>query len=151
MNPSSSRGQATRLFVGGLIGWHFGLVLAAIIGALIGAVSGFVSGLLGAGLALFFYAVGQVVQIVFAEAPVRMLRTASITSYVVRVTLLGVLLYATIASPELLSGLDVRGLFVGIVLGVLGWLTGLVITHHNLRIPIYDLPLSGDDPPSKDC
>ena len=152
MTPSPNRVRATRLFVGGLVGWHGGLALAAITGVVIGGTIGLLSALIGAALAVAYYAIGQGVQMQYADAPPRTLRAASVASYVVRVSVLGGLLWASIVWPAIMSALDVRGLFAGIVLGVLGWLAGLVVAFRKLRVPTFD---EADpvryDPSREDC
>jgi hypothetical protein len=68
------------------------------------------------------------------------------------VSLLGGLLWASIVWPTITSALDARGLFAGIVLGVLGWLAGLVVAFRKLRIPTFDEPDPVRyDPPREDC
>jgi cbb3-type cytochrome oxidase subunit 1 len=37
-----------------------------------------------------------------------------------------------------MAAVDVRGLFAGIVLGVVGWLAGVVIAFRKLRVPTFD-------------
>ena len=152
MTSSPNRARATRLFVGGLIGWHGGLALAAIAGIIMSGAVGLFSSLIGAALAVVFYAIGQGVQMQYADAPPRTLRAASIVSYVVRVSLLGGLLYAALSWPAVMAALDTRGLFVGVVLGVVGWLTGLVVTSRKERVPVFDAPDPARyDPPVQDC
>jgi hypothetical protein len=152
MTPSPNRVRATRLFVGGLLGWHGGLALAAIVGILLSGGIGLVSALIGAALAVLYYAIGQAVQIQYADASPRTIRTASLASYVVRVSLLGALLYASTTWPALMAALDTRGLFAGVVLGVVGWLTGLVLMSRTLRVPVFDPPDPARyDPPVQDC
>ncbi|HET7724923.1 MAG TPA: hypothetical protein VFK68_09810 [Propionibacteriaceae bacterium] len=138
MTPSANRLRATRLFVGGLVGWNGALVVAAVVGALLAGVTGLLSALVGAALALAYYAIGQGVQMQYADAPPRTIRAASIASYVVRVSLLGLLLWASLSWPAIMAALDARGLFAGIVAGVLGWLVGLVVAFRRLRVPTYD-------------
>jgi len=152
MTPSQNRARATRLFVGGLLGWHGGLALAAIAGIIISGMVGLFSSLIGAALAVAYYAIGQGVQMQYADAPPKTLRAASIVSYVVRVTLLGALLYTSTTWPALMAALDTCGLFAGVVLGVVGWLTGLVIMFRKLRIPAFDnADSAGYDPSRQDC
>jgi hypothetical protein len=138
MTPSPDRARATRLFVGGLIGWHVGLAIAAIVGILIWGAVGLFSGLIGAALALGYYAIGQGVQMQYADAPPRTIRAASIASYVVRVSILGAFLWASLVWPSVMATLDAHALFAGILLGVLGWLAGVVVAFRNLRVPTYD-------------
>jgi hypothetical protein len=65
---------------------------------------------------------------------------------------LGALLAAALQWPSLLASLDTRALFAGIVLGVLGWLTGLILRFRTLRIPVFDEPETTQyDPPGHDC
>jgi len=152
MTPSPNRVRATRLFVGGLLGWHGGLALAAIAGILLSGGIGLLSALIGAALAVLYYAIGQAVQIQYADAPPRTIRAASLASYVVRVSLLGGLLYSSIVWPSVVVAVDARGLFAGIVLGVVGWLTGVVVAFRKLRVPVFDEPDPVRyDPPRPGC
>lgn len=150
MTPSPNRARATRLFVGGLVGWNAALVIAAVVGALLAGATGLLSALVGAALALAYYAIGQGVQMQYADAPPRTIRAASITSYVVRVSLLGLLLWASISWPGIVAALDARGLFAGIVSGVLGWLVGLVVAFRRLRVPTFDEGASSQDDRSRE-
>lgn len=152
MTPSPNRVRATRLFTGGLIGWQGGLVVSAVTGVVIDGVVGLLSALIGAGLALAYYAIGQGVQMQYADASPQTLRTASVTSYVLRVSILGALLWASIVWPFVMQALDAPALFAGILLGVLGWLVGLVVAFRKLRVPTFDEPGSvRDDPPRPGC
>ena len=54
--------------------------------------------------------------------------------------MLGALLWASLVWPFVMAALDTRALFAGIVLGVLGWLTGLVVAFRKLRVPTFDEP-----------
>jgi hypothetical protein len=88
----------------------------------------------------------------YADAEPKLLRTASVWSYLMRVAALGAVLWATLQWPSVLASLDTRALFAGIVLGVLGWLTGLVVRFRKLRIPAFDEPESTQhDPSGHDC
>lgn len=138
--PSPNRTRAAQLLVGGLVGWHGGLAASVIVGILVGGTIGMLSALIGAALALVYYAIGQGVQVQYADAEPRVLRTASVGSYIVRVLVLGALLAAALQWPSVLAALDTRALFVGIVLGVLGWLTGLILRFRKLRVPVFDEP-----------
>ncbi|MBI4900242.1 MAG: hypothetical protein HY829_07170 [Actinobacteria bacterium] len=138
MTTSVNRARATRLFIGGLVGWHASLVPAGVVGAVLGGVTGLLSALVGAALAVAYYAIGQGVQMQYADAPPRTIRAASVASYVVRVSLLGLVLWASLTWPGVMSALDARGLFAGIVSGVLGWLAGLVVAFRRLRVTAFD-------------
>jgi hypothetical protein len=150
--PSPNRTRAAQLLVGGLVGWHAGLAAAVVVGILLGGTVGMLSALIGAALTLVYYAIGQGVQIQYADAEPRMLRAASVWSYMVRVGVLGALLWGALQWPSVLASLDARALFTGIVLGVLGWLTGLILRFRKLRIPVFDEPEAArDDPSGHDC
>lgn len=150
--PSPNRTRAAQLLVGGLVGWHGGLAAAVVVGILLGGTLGMLSALIGAGLTLVYYAIGQGVQIQYADAEPRVLRAASVWSYLVRVGVLGALLWAALQWPSVLASLDARALFTGIVLGVLGWLTGLILRFRKLRIPVFDEHEPARyDPSGHDC
>lgn len=150
--PSPNRTRAAQLLVGGLIGWHVGLATAVGVGILLGGTVGLLSAVIGAALTLIYYAIGQGVQVQYADAEPRVLRTASVGSYLVRVVALGAVLAAALQWPSILASIDTRALFAGIVLGVLGWLTGLILRFRKLRIPAFDPPDSTRyDPSGHDC
>lgn len=152
MTPSVLRTRATQLLVGGLLGWHGGLLLAGVAGTLVSGWVGLVSAVLGAALALAYYAIGQGTQVAFADSPVRTIRAASVLSYVVRVVALGILLGATLTWPSILARVDTGSLAAGIILGVLGWLVGLVLRSRKQRVPVFDEPpLTRYDPSDEGC
>lgn len=134
--PSPNRSRAAQLLVGGLVGWHGGLAAGVVIGILVGGTVGMLSAVIGGALTLVYYAIGQGVQIQYADAEPRVLRAASVWSYLVRVGVLGALLWGALQWPSVLASLDARALFSGIVLGVLGWLAGLIVKFRRLRIPL---------------
>lgn len=149
---SPNRTRAAQLLVGGLVGWHGGLAVAVLLGIWLGGARGLFSALIGAGLALAYYAIGQGIQVQYADAAPTVLRSASMWSYVVRVAILGGLLWAVLQWPAALAAMDTRGLFAGVVLGVIGWLVGLVVRFRSLRIPAYDESETTQyDPPGHDC
>lgn len=151
-SPSPNRTRAAQLLVGGLVGWHGGLAAAVVVGILLGGTIGMLSALIGAALTLVYYAIGQGVQVQYADAAPKVLRTASLWSYVVRVAVLGAVLCAALQWPSVLASLDTRALFAGIVLGVLGWLTGLILRFRKLRVPVFDEPeTTQHDPSGHDC
>ncbi len=151
MSPrvSRTRQNATRLLLGGLAGWHVGLLLGVGLGIITRQVPGLVGALLGAALALAYFAIGQGVQVLVADADPRQVKNASVGSYVLRVTLLGMLLLWFLNHPQSLARLDTLGLFCGICSGVLGWLAGLIVTFRRLRIPVFDDPADRVEQPDR--
>jgi CHASE2 domain-containing sensor protein len=89
-------------------------------------------------MVLFFYAAGQLVMVMFADAGARTLLAVSMASYTTRVALLGLvlLLYSNNrgAWPELVP----MAIFLTTMAVVVGWLVVEVLVFSRLRIGHYD-------------
>lgn len=122
------------------MGGHAAALLA--IGALYlarGPAAG-VSALLTALAVLAFFGVGQLVQIVVADADPQIVLLAALGSYVFRVGLPALALVAIASDPQRLAGIDRVAVAVTAIIVVLGWLGAEIWTFTKLRIPLYDPP-----------
>ncbi|WP_342371683.1 hypothetical protein PCC79_09575 [Propioniciclava soli] len=138
MSPAARRAQ--RLLVGGLAGGHL-VALAVVAGfAVAGGASAAASALLGAGATLVFYTVGLGVQVAVADAPPRTVLWASLASYVLRVSVFGLLLGVALTRVDALAWVDDVALVVGTIGALLGWLVAEVWVYSRLRIPTYHEP-----------
>jgi len=89
-------------------------------------------------MVLFFYVIGQLVMVMFADAGARTLLVVSMTSYTGRVVVLGLvlLLYSRYSAswPTLLPMV----IFFTTIAVVAGWLLAEVLVFSRLRIGHYD-------------
>ncbi|GAA3554995.1 hypothetical protein GCM10022197_07700 [Microlunatus spumicola] len=129
--------RARKLLFGGLAG-GVGAAVVAMIGFGIGmGVRGLASAALASVMVLFFYSVGQLVMVRFADAGARLLLSVALASYTGRVVVLGLLLllYARFSDRFPVVPMVV---FLSTVAVVVGWLVVEVIVFSRLRISVYD-------------
>ncbi|WP_158548004.1 hypothetical protein [Desertihabitans brevis] len=133
--------RARRLLVGGVIGCHALALPAVLVWAVVDGARGLLSALVGLALVLVFDTIGQAVQIRFAGAAPRVLMRASLLSFGLRASVLGLLVVGWSNLPaESVARVNAMALAVTGGLSVVGWLVGVVLTYRRLRIPIYDEP-----------
>ena len=94
ITPAVRRTRA--LLVGGLVGGHLGSVLAVLFALGWGGPKGLVSALIGAGLVIVFFSIGQAIEIVAITMASTLGLVATLFSYVMRVILLGIGLRAVV-------------------------------------------------------
>ncbi len=140
MAESANRARALRLLAGGTIGG--GVVWVACLAGfgLAADPSGLPWVAIGGLTTLVFFAAGQLVQVLAAEAEAVIVMAASMVSYLVRATGLAVLL--VVAQP-LASEPGVAALVPTVVAVVVGWLGAEIWTFTRLRVPDFDPPESG--------
>ena len=135
--PSVHVERARKLLVGGLVGGVAAAVLC-MVGFGIGmGLKGLASAALASVMVLFFYSVGQLVMVKFADAGARLLLSVALASYTGRVVVLGLvlLLYARFSDRFPVNPLVV---FLSTIAVVVGWLVVEVIVFSRLRISVYD-------------
>ena len=91
-------------------------------------------------MVLFFYAVGQLVMVRFADAGARLLLSVALASYTGRVVVLGLVLLLY-AHSQTVSGAPADGGLRHDVAVVAGWLV-VEIVFSRLRISVYDTQTS---------
>jgi hypothetical protein len=129
--------RARKLLYGGLAGGVTAAVLT-MVGFGIGmGVRGFASAALASVMVLFFYSVGQLVMVRFADAGARLLLSVALASYTGRVVVLGVvlLLFARFSDHFPVRPVVV---FLSTIAVVVGWLVVEVIVFTRLRISVFD-------------
>ena len=136
--PSVHVVRARKLLHAGLAGGLSATLVGLVVFTLIDGWSGFVSAALGAGTVLFFYFVGQLVMVGFADAGARTLLAVSMASYTSRVVLLGLLLLLYQKHAEAWPALVPLGVFLSSIAVVVGWLSVEVYVFSRLRIGHYD-------------
>lgn len=149
--PSIHVVRARKLLLGGLVGG-----VAATVACLVGfglayGLPGLGSAALAAAMVLFFYVVGQLVMVAFADAGARTLLAVSMASYTGRVVALGLVLVIYNRYRESWPGLLPLVVFFSTVAVVLGWLAVEIFVFSRLRIGVYDTeyadPVGSDDRP----
>ncbi|GAB3928438.1 hypothetical protein GCM10011575_12370 [Microlunatus endophyticus] len=152
--PSIHVVRARKLLLGGLAGGVGAAILAIIAFTIIEGTRGLGSTAFGAGLVLFFYAVGQLVMVRMADAGARTLLMGSMVSYTGRVVILGLILLIFSQHAHSWSWVDARALFIGAIAVVAGWILVEVVVFSRLRIAIYDTeyqpPASADQAADQD-
>lgn len=135
---SPSRQRAMRLFSSAaLVGHAAALIVVPLLWMIRGQDAG-LTALVTAIAALAFLGIGQVVQVLLADAPPRQLFLGTMASYVIRVAIPLVFLLAAQSRPESLAAIDRPSVAITVVTIVLGWLTAEVYTFRRLRIPVFD-------------
>lgn len=147
VEPGRSRGpsgnvlRARRLLLGGAAGGGAALAVAVAVFGLVGGVDAVLSALVAGLVTLGFFAVGQGVQVLVADAaPVQVL-LAALLSYLGRVIGLGVLLWFALADPARSAAIDPRAVVFTTIGVVVGWLAVQFWVFSRLRIPVFDPPV----------
>ncbi len=136
--PSIHVVRARKLLLGGAIGGVSAAVLC-LIGFGIGyGWSGVISAALAAAMVLFFYGVGQLVMVAFADAGARTLLAVSMASYTARVVILGLVLLVYNKHSEAFPALWPMAIFITTILVVTGWIAVEIWVFNRLRIGVYD-------------
>jgi hypothetical protein len=136
--PSIHVLRARKLLAGGAVGGGVAMV-ACLVGFGIGyGRAGLVSAALAAAMVLFFYAAGQYVMVLFADAGARLLLLVALCSYTTRVVLLGLVLLAYARHADAWASLVPMAIFLTTVAVVAGWLLVEVWVFSRLRIGAYD-------------
>ncbi|MET0692644.1 MAG: hypothetical protein ABWX96_18765 [Propionibacteriaceae bacterium] len=136
--PSVHVVRARKLLLGGLAGGLSVAVVCLVVYGLIYGAAGVASAGLAAGMVLFFYAVGQLVMVQFADAGARTLLAVSMASYTTRIVLLGLVLVIYNKNQDQWTGLVPMAVFVTTIAVVAGWLLVEVWVFSRLRIGHYD-------------
>ena len=138
--PSANSARARRLLAGGLLGGHLGgFLVSAGFWLAVGQAAG-ASAAVGAVVTLAFFTIGQAVQVAVADADPRLVLVASLGSYVVRVSVLGLLLVLALRHASRFSAVDSVAVVAATIVVVVTWLAGEFRVYARLRIPVYDDP-----------
>ncbi len=105
--------------------------------------AGALSGAIAALAVLAFFGLGQLVQILVADASPQVVMAAALGSYAFRVGLPAIALIAIGNNPERLAGMDRVSVAVAAIAVVIAWLAGEIWAFSRLRIPVFDPPESG--------
>ncbi|MCW2805644.1 MAG: hypothetical protein JWN06_3861 [Propionibacteriaceae bacterium] len=141
-HPSVHVVRARKLLYGGLVGGVSAALVCLLGFGLAYGSQGVASAAFAAGLVLVFYAVGQFVMVLFADAGARTLMMVSLGSYTMRVVLLGLVLLAYNNNRADWPQFVPVAVFVTTIAVVVGWLAVEVFVFSRLRIGVYDTEYS---------
>lgn len=136
--PSIHVVRARKLLFAGLAGGVVATIVCLVVFTLLYGVPGLLSAALAAAMVLFFYLVGQLVMVMFADAGARTLLVVSMTSYTARVVVLGLVLLFYARYAERWPSLEPMAIFFTTIGVVVGWLAVEIFVFNRLRITIYD-------------
>ena len=138
--PSIHVIRARKLLFGGLVGGLAATVISLrAVRPRWTAPAVWLSAALAAAMVLFFYGVGQLVMVAFADAGARTLLAVSMASYTARVVVLGlVLAHLQQALATDFPALSPMAIFVTTIAVVAGWMVVEIWVFSRLRIGVYD-------------
>ena len=136
--PSVHVVRARQLLLGGLSGGLVATVASLVGFGIADGVVGLRSAALAAAMVLFFYVVGQLVMVLFADAGARTLLAVAMASYTARVVVLGLVLLIYHKHAAEWPSLRPMAIFLTTIAVVAGWLIVEVIVFSRLRIQAYD-------------
>lgn len=99
---------------------------------------GVVNAAVGGGLVIAFYAAGQGVQMLASELEAQAAMGLTVTSFMTRAALLGLLLLAANRHPAIEDIFRPVEFFTAVMLVLAGWLGGMFLAWRNTRVPVYD-------------
>lgn len=143
--PSIHVVRARKLLFGGLAGGVGAAIICLIVFIVLDGGRGLRSSALAAAMVLFFYAVGQLVMVRFADAGARTLMAVSMASYTARVVVLGLILMIFEKNRNAWNAIDANTIFITTIAVIVGWLGVEVTVFRKLRIGIYDTEYTGPD------
>ena len=138
--PSIHVVRARQLLLGGLAGGVAATLVMLVVFGLLDGTRGLLSVLLASLVVLFFYVLGQLVMVRFADAGARLLMAVALASYTFRVLVLGVVLVVFDRNRDTITAVEPMALFWTICAVVLGWLTVEAFVFTRLRITVFDTP-----------
>lgn len=138
--PSANVQRARTLLVGSAIGGHVAALVCVVAFLVARGPAAAAWSALAAVVVLAFNIVGQGVQVAVADAPAKTVFVAAMASYLLRVTLLGLLLQVVMANADRFLAFDAPALVVTTIAVVVVWLGTEFWVYSRLRIPVYDDP-----------
>lgn len=143
---SATADRALRLLTAGALGGHLGAVACVAAFWAIGGPVAAASAAVACVVSLAFSIIGHGVQVVMADAPPRMLLFASLASYTIRVSLLGIVLMLVLDQADRFAAVDSIAVAVGTIVVVVSWLGAEFFAYSRLRIPVFDPPETNGGP-----
>lgn len=130
--------RARQMMIGGLVAGHaFGLAVCGF--ALTAGGRALVGALLGFAAVVIFFSIGQAVEVVACELePVQGMGIV-LASYAIRVAGIGAGLWFLLEHPTIGPAVDAGWLAAAVIVTVLAWTSGVVLTASRQRVPVYDI------------
>jgi len=123
---------------GGLLGAVLASILTVALAVPIAGRLGLISAAGAAALVIAYFGLGQLIAGHTLRRANRGGLVITMVGYLVRVVLLGVLLWLSLTQPGIRTGLSSSWAAAGAIAAVFGWLTGLLVVNARARVPIYD-------------
>lgn len=138
MAPRPAVAMMMRMLRSSLALGHVAWFLAMFIGHLLSGPTGLANAAVGGAVVVFFYAAGQGIQMLASEMDPQSAMGLTVTSFVTRAALLGLLLVGANKYPAVEQVFRPVAFFTGVVLVLSGWLVGMFLAWSRTRIPVYD-------------
>ncbi|MDO5066313.1 MAG: hypothetical protein Q4D96_03415 [Propionibacteriaceae bacterium] len=130
--------RARQMMLGGLVAGHaLGLGVCGL--ALVVGSKALVGALLGFAAVVIFFSIGQAIEVVACELEPTQGMGIVLASYAIRVTGIGAGLWFLLGHPVIGAAIDRGWLAAAVVVTVLAWTTGVVLTAARQRVPVYDI------------
>lgn len=127
-----------RMIRASLLVAHACWVIAFALSWWLSGVVGVVNAAVGGGLVIAFYAAGQGIQMLASEMEAQAAMGLTVTSFMTRAALLGLLLLAANRHPAIEDIFRPVEFFTAVMLVLAGWLGGMFLAWRNTRVPVYD-------------
>ena len=137
---SANRDRVRRLLVGGALGGHIGLFLAVGAFLIFDSPRAAAWAAIAGAVTILFFVIGHAVQVAFADADPKAVLVATMASYIIRVTALGMVLAVVLANADGFASMHRVAVAVATISVVVTWLAAEIATYARLRVPIYDEP-----------
>lgn len=136
--PSQAAELTIGLLKGGLLAAHLALCAALFLGWIVAGVAGLATAAIAGAITLIFFVTGQGVQVIASEMVNTFGLLLVLSSYLIRVVVMGWLLALASSSSELSSALLPVPLMLGVLGTVAGWVLGVLLTSTRQRVLIFD-------------
>lgn len=127
-----------RMLTASVLAGHAAWVLAIVLGLVLSGRLGALNAAVGGAVVVFFYAAGQGLQLLASVLDPRQGMALTVTSFVTRAGLLGLLLLGVQNAPRLEDLFRPLAFCVGVALVLVGWLGGMFWSWSHTRVPSYD-------------
>ena len=130
--------RARQMMVGGLVaGNAVGLAIIGLALAISGA-DGALTAALGFAAVVFFYSIGQALEVIASELDPMQGMGLVLTSYAVRIVGIAAGLWGILGHPAVAPHVVDVWLLLSVVGTVLAWVTGVVVVAARQHVPVYD-------------
>ena len=136
--PSPAVAMMTTMLRRSLVFAHAAWIIALGLCFWIDGPLGVANAAIGGGAVIFFYAAGQGIEMLAGELDPHSGMGLTVASFVTRAALLGLLWVGLDASESVQAAFRPVSFFTGLMLVLVGWLTGMFVAWSRMRVPVYD-------------